>query len=54
MGEAFQMHTLYQDPYFALQVAQDPVSGTTSHTKISTLVRTYTSLENLYQELQVT
>ena len=27
---------------------------TTSHIKISTLVSTYTSLENLYQELQVT
>lgn len=52
MGKALQIHTVYQDPYFALQVPWVLVSGTTSHTKISTLVSTYTPLENLYQVLQ--
>ena len=34
-GEALQLHTVYKEPYFLLQVTLEFVSGTTSHMSAS-------------------
>ena len=48
----YQYYKSHKNPYQELQVTQESVSGTTSHTRIC--IRYYKSHENPYQVLQVT